>query len=148
MPPPRPPTRPYSDGRLGARAAVQNARRRRDLNRRRAAHRRLRLLLLAVTVLGVALAGAVWAAPRLLATTCSTSALQPIALGTNSFVTASDGSLLGVIPSTANRQPTPLWQMSKWLPAATIAVEDRRFWHHGALDYTAIARSAFAALLA
>jgi len=32
--------------------------------------------------------------------------------------------------------------MSRWLPRATVAIEDRRFWHHGALDYEGIARAA------
>jgi membrane peptidoglycan carboxypeptidase len=32
--------------------------------------------------------------------------------------------------------------MAHWLPAATVAIEDRRFWQHGALDYTGIARAA------
>jgi penicillin-binding protein 1A len=101
-----------------------------------------------LALIAAAMVAAAWAAPRLLATTCSTRSLRPIALGENSFVTAGDGSLLGVIPSGTNRQRTPLWRMSRWLPAATIAIEDRRFWHHGALDYHAIARSAVADLFA
>ena len=36
--------------------------------------------------------------------------------------------------------------MSHWLPLATVAIEDRRFWHHGALDYEGIARAALADL--
>ena len=32
--------------------------------------------------------------------------------------------------------------MSKWLPRATVAIEDRRFYSHGALDYVGIARAA------
>jgi penicillin-binding protein 1A len=106
------------------------------------------LVVVLLTLVAVLLLSAAWGAPRLLATTCSTRSLQPIALGENSFVTAGDGSLLGVIPSATNRQRTPLWQMSRWLPAATVAIEDRRFWRHGALDYRAIARSAVADLFA
>src|SRR5438132_7039089 len=34
--------------------------------------------------------------------------------------------------------------MSKWVPAATVAIEDRRFWSHGALDYPGIVRALFA----
>jgi penicillin-binding protein 1A len=127
---------------------VGTGRRRRRRERRRVAVRRLRLLLLVLLAISAALAAAAWATPRLLASTCSTRSLQPIALGENSFVTAGDGSLLGVIPSGTNRQHTPLWRMSRWLPAATIAIEDRRFWNHGALDYRAIARSALADLFA
>jgi len=31
--------------------------------------------------------------------------------------------------------------MSHWLPAATVAIEDARFWEHGALDYQGIGRA-------
>jgi penicillin-binding protein 1A len=34
--------------------------------------------------------------------------------------------------------------MSPWLPKATVAIEDRRFWEHGALDYQGIARALYA----
>src|SRR5207248_994795 len=34
--------------------------------------------------------------------------------------------------------------MSKWVARATVAIEDRRFWQHGALDYPGIARALFA----
>jgi penicillin-binding protein 1A len=50
-------------------------------------------------------------------------------------------SLLGVVPSATNRQPLPLSKISPWLPDATVAIEDARFWQHGALDYQGIARA-------
>ena len=33
--------------------------------------------------------------------------------------------------------------MSPWLPEATVAIEDRRYWEHGALDYQGIARALY-----
>ena len=33
--------------------------------------------------------------------------------------------------------------MSPWLPKATVAIEDRRFWQHGGVDYVGIARAAW-----
>ena len=33
--------------------------------------------------------------------------------------------------------------MSPWLPKATVAIEDSRFWQHGALDYQGIARALY-----
>lgn len=92
------------------------------------------MVILLVVLFAAAAAAGVFLTPRVIASTCSSSVLRPISLGENSLVTASGGSLLGVIPSAAHRQPTPVWKMSRWLPAATIAVEDRRFWRHGALD--------------
>jgi penicillin-binding protein 1A len=70
-------------------------------------------------------------------------------LGHNSFLYARDGSRLGAVPSARNREPVPLSRMGRWLPAATVAIEDRRFWHRrAALDYEAIARAALANLRA
>ncbi len=116
---------------------------RRRLQRTRRTHRALRVLLVLLVLLAAVASAGVLLAPRLIASTCSLSSLRPISVGENSMVTAADGSLLGVIPSAAHRQPTAVWKMSRWLPAATIAIEDRRFWSHGALDYRAIARAAF-----
>jgi penicillin-binding protein 1A len=73
---------------------------------------------------------------------CDLSTLRPVEIGQNSFVYADDGSLLGSIPADKNREPVSLTQMSKWLPNATVAIEDRRYWEHGAVDYVGIARAA------
>jgi penicillin-binding protein 1A len=75
---------------------------------------------------------------------CDLNTLRPVDVGQNSFVYAADGSLLGSIPAEKNRQPVDLNYMSKWVPRATVAIEDRRFWQHGALDYAGIARALFA----
>jgi penicillin-binding protein 1A len=64
-----------------------------------------------------------------------------VAIGQNSFVYAADGSLLGTIPAERNRQPVPLKTMSRWLPKATIAIEDRRFYEHGGVDAEGVARA-------
>jgi membrane peptidoglycan carboxypeptidase len=79
---------------------------------------------------------------------CSLASAHSQALGRDSFVYASDGSRLGAVPTTHNREPVSLARMSPWLPKATVAVEDRRFWQRGALDYGAIARAAIADLKA
>jgi len=75
---------------------------------------------------------------------CDLNSLRPVDVGQNSFVYAADGSLLGSIPAEKNRQPVDLTRMSRWVPRATVAIEDRRFWSHGALDYAGIARALFA----
>src|SRR5206468_434776 len=74
--------------------------------------------------------------------------LRPVALGQSSLMYAHDGLLLGVVPATANRQPRNLSKISPWLAKATVAIEDRRFYHHGGVDYVAIARAAIADLRA
>jgi penicillin-binding protein 1A len=77
------------------------------------------------------------------ASSCESIKLRPIGLGETTMVYAADNSFLGVIPSVQNRRPLKLWQMSRWLPRATVAIEDLRFWEHGAIDYAAIARAAW-----
>jgi penicillin-binding protein 1A len=72
---------------------------------------------------------------------CDLDTLNPVEVGQNSFVFAADGSLLGSIPAERNRQPVGLNQISPWAPKATIAIEDRRFYNHGALDWFGIVRA-------
>ena len=72
---------------------------------------------------------------------CDLDTLHPIAIGQNSFVYAADGTLLGSIPAERNREPVGLRRMAHWLPSATIAIEDRRFYEHGGVDYVGIARA-------
>jgi penicillin-binding protein 1A len=78
-----------------------------------------------------------------LSQSCDLNALRPVEIGQNSFVFADDGSLLGSIPAERNREPVTIAQMSPWLPRASVAVEDRRFYQHGGVDYVGIARAAW-----
>jgi penicillin-binding protein 1A len=126
--------------------ALARARRR----RRRSTHRGALVAVSAVFVaVVVALTtGAVFTGRAVLNGNCSLQDLRPISLGENSFMFSGDGSLLGVIPSTRNRQPLKLGSISPWLPKATVAIEDRRFYEHGGLDYQGILRAAIADLKA
>jgi penicillin-binding protein 1A len=127
------------DADLAALIALRRARR-----RRRRTGRRLTLAFVLVAGLVIAvLTGAAFTGRALVLESCTLNSLRPIALGSNSFLFASDGSLLGVIPSSTNRQPLRLDKMSPWLPKATVAIEDARFWEHGALDYRGIARALY-----
>ncbi|HVU77193.1 MAG TPA: transglycosylase domain-containing protein [Gaiellaceae bacterium] len=78
-----------------------------------------------------------------LTTGCDLNTLRPFAIGQNSFVYADDGSLLGSIPAERNREPVSLSRMTPWLPKATVAIEDKRFYEHGGVDYVGIARAAW-----
>ncbi len=81
-------------------------------------------------------------------TNCSLSSLKPVAMGENSLVYAADGSLLGSIPTAQNRQVVQWNEISPWMPKAAVAIEDRRFYQHGGVDYVGIARAAIADLRA
>jgi penicillin-binding protein 1A len=72
---------------------------------------------------------------------CNLAELRPARIGENTFVYASDGSLLGSIPAERNREPVPLGRINPWMRKATIAIEDRRFYEHGGVDFEAIARA-------
>lgn len=132
----------------GALLAAAAARRRREARRRSRAGSPLRwfvagsLLLLGAAIAAVVVGAEV--APAVIENQCTLQEARPVAIGTNSFVTASNNSLLGVIPAKKNRQLLSLSQITPWLSKATVAIEDRRFWTHGALDYTGIARAALA----
>jgi penicillin-binding protein 1A len=71
------------------------------------------------------------------------SSLKPVQKGRSSAIYAADGSLIGFIRSENVRQPLPEKAQPQVLRDATVAIEDRNFFHHGALDYEGIARAAW-----
>src|SRR5262249_57080788 len=76
-----------------------------------------------------------------LSSSCSLSSLKRVGMGQNSFVYAADGSFLGSIPAERNRQPVPLRRISPWLRKGAVAIEDRRFYQHGGVDWWAVGRA-------
>jgi penicillin-binding protein 1A len=92
---------------------------------------------LVAVVGGIAAAGGVYA----FGPSCDLDALRPISIGENTFVYAADGSLLGGIPAERNREVVTLDRISPWMPRATIAIEDRRFYDHSGVDAEGIARA-------
>jgi penicillin-binding protein 1A len=126
------------------RTAAANRRRRQRRRRERATVRRLvaiGLVLVVLSVVGGLVAVAVGGVSAF-TSSCDLNSLQPVTIGENSFVYAADGSLLGVIPAERNRQAVTIDRMSPWIQRATVAIEDRRFYDHGGLDYEGIARAA------
>src|SRR5262245_40875510 len=127
---------------------TQRSRKRRQ--RLRDSGRKKLLLALGVplALVGVgAIAGAVWvisvydSAPSL-------ASLEPITKGAVSKVYAADGSLIGVIHSDTIRQPVGTEKIPDYLKEATVAIEDRRFYHHGGVDPSAIIRAGWDDLVA
>jgi penicillin-binding protein 1A len=118
--------------------------RRRKRSERISRRRRAGLVAAVVLVAAAAIFATVGlGGAAVLTQSCDLSSLRPVEIGANSFVYARDGSLLGSIPAERNREPIALGQMSPWLPKATIAIEDRRFYEHGGVDYVGIARAAW-----
>ena len=71
------------------------------------------------------------------------SKLKPVQKGRSSAIYAADGSLIGFIRSENVRQPVPAKSLPQVLKDATVAIEDKNFFNHGALDYEGIARAAW-----
>ena len=111
--------------------------------RRRRPRRRRPVAAIAVAVLLIAVAGGIAAAGGVYAfgPSCDLDALRQISIGENTFVYAADGSLLGGIPAERNRQVVSLDRVSGWMPRATVAIEDRRFYDHSGIDPEGIARA-------
>ncbi len=76
------------------------------------------------------------------------SSLKPVQRGRSSAIYAADGSLIGFIRASSIRQPVPSRSLPQSLRYATVAIEDRNFFEHGAIDPAGIARAAWKDLLA
>ncbi|MGI9111799.1 MAG: transglycosylase domain-containing protein, partial [Gaiellaceae bacterium] len=119
-------------------------RKRRRVERKRNRRRAAVLGFVAALALLAVVAGSAVTGVASFGGSCDLSALRRVEIGQNSFVYAADGSILGGIPSERNRQPVRLGRISTWMPKATIAIEDRRFYEHGGVDPSGIARAVWA----
>ncbi len=90
------------------------------------------LALLALTAAG----GAVY-----FGSSCDLSALQPVRQADSSLVYGANGSLIGVLPAVENRTAVARDAVGAWMPKATVAIEDRRFYRHGGIDPEGILRA-------
>jgi penicillin-binding protein 1A len=119
----------------------------RHSRQRRASRKRRSVVLigalLLASIVALLLATVAFTGQQILLSQCTLKDLRPLALGENSFLYTDNGQLLGVVPSTTNRQPLPLFRISPSLPEATVAIEDARYWQHGALDYRGILRALY-----
>jgi penicillin-binding protein 1A len=74
--------------------------------------------------------------------------LKPVQKGRTSAIFTGDGKLIGYIQSDNVRQPIAGSEIPQVLKNATVSIEDKNFWEHGALDYAGIARAAWKDVLA
>ncbi len=116
--------------------------RKRKAKPRQRPRRRRRLFL----VLGIAVPLAVLAATAAggavyFGSSCDLSTLRPVRQADNSLVYGANGDLIGVLPAVENRTAVVPNAISPWMPKATVAIEDRRFYHHGGVDPVGILRA-------
>ena len=67
--------------------------------------------------------------------------LKPVQKGRSSAIYTADGKLIGYIHSDTVRQPIVEEEIPQLMRNATISIEDKDFWQHGALDYPGILRA-------
>ena len=72
---------------------------------------------------------------------CDLSSLHPVRQADSSLVYGANGSLIGVLPAVENRTAVARGAISPWMPKATVAIEDRRFYEHGGIDPVGILRA-------
>ena len=97
------------------------------------------LLIVAATAGGIAVAG--WVV-SVVQDTPNIQDLKPKPQGAISTVYAADGTRLGFIASDTLRRAVPGSQIPLLMKRATIAIEDKRFYHHGGVDYVGVVRAA------
>jgi len=97
------------------------------------------LLIVAAAAGGIALAG--WVV-SVVQDTPDIQDLKPKPQGAISTVYASDGTRLGFIASDTLRRAVPGSQIPLLMKRATVAIEDKRFYHHGGVDYVGVVRAA------
>src|SRR5207248_1314792 len=109
--------------------------RRLDVSRKRRPPRRRRgLVLLAIAVPLALLALTAAGGAVYFGSSCDLSSLRPVRQADSSLVYGANGSLIGVLPAVENRTAVGHAGISAWMPEATVAIEDRRFYAHGGID--------------
>src|SRR4051812_26685361 len=99
-------------------------------------------LTLVFAVASIVILAAVGWVLEIAATAPDIKALKPIDKGASSVIYAADGSRLGYVSSDTVRVPIAWKKMPLVMRQATVAIEDRRFYHHGGVDLPGIARAA------
>jgi len=120
------------------------SRRRRKLERSRKRSRRTARRGNVLAVLGgfliLLIGGAIVATGVIIGRLPDLGKAAAVQLGANSVVKSGD-KVLSVIPANENRTPLRWKDLGSHLRNATVAIEDRRYWQHGALDYEGIGRA-------
>jgi penicillin-binding protein 1A len=103
--------------------------------------RRRTLLVLAIAVPLALLALTAAGEAVYYGSSCDLRTLRPVRQAQSSLVYGANGGLVGVLPAVENRTEVGRDAISPWMPKATVAIEDRRFYHHGGVDPVGILRA-------
>ena len=75
---------------------------------------------------------------------CDLSRLEPHGVGRSSSLYSADGTRFATLGSPVVHRPVPLSRIDPKVAKATVAIEDRRFYHEGGTDWVAVLRAAVA----
>jgi penicillin-binding protein 1A len=117
------------------------SRRRRPKPKARPQRRRRALVVLAVAVPLALLALTAAGGAVYFGSSCDLGSLRPVRQADSSLVYGANGSLIGVLPAVENRTAVARDAISQWMPKATVAIEDRRYYEHGGVDPVGILRA-------
>jgi penicillin-binding protein 1A len=117
------------------------SRKRKSKPKRRPRRRRRTLVVLAIVVPLAVLAATAAGGAVYFSSSCDLGALRPVRQADNSLVYGVNGGLVGVLPAVENRTAVARDEISPWMPKATVAIEDRRFYQHGGVDPLGILRA-------
>ena len=95
----------------------------------------------ALAVVLIAIASVVGYIVSIAATAPDINNLKPIDKGSSSEIFAADGSRLGFVTSDEIRTPVKWEDMPAAIRQATVAIEDKRFYEHGGVDYEGVVRA-------
>ena len=107
------------------------SRKRRPKPKQRPRRKRRVVFFLALVTPLVVLAATAAGGGVYFSSSCDLSALRPVRHADSSLVYGANGSLIGVLPAVENRTAVARNAVSPWMPKATVAIEDRRFYRHG-----------------
>jgi penicillin-binding protein 1A len=120
---------------------VTSRRRSKAKPKRRPRRRRRLLVVLAIAIPLALLALTAAGGAVYFGSSCDLSSLRPVRQADSSLVYGANGGLIGVLPAVENRTAVSPDAISPWMPKATVAVEDRRFYRHGGVDPVGILRA-------
>jgi penicillin-binding protein 1A len=75
---------------------------------------------------------------------CNIDRIRPHGVGRASTLVSADGVRFATVGAPVNRIAAPLTRIDPKLQRATVAIEDRRFYHEGGTDWIAMTRAAVA----
>ncbi len=114
---------------------TKRARRTRQQRQRRASRIRFTILIVLGIIVGGVLVGGLALNREINTITHETAHLNIATLGQNTSIFDRDSHLLGVVAGTQNRTIVTSAQIPPILKEATVAIEDKRFYHHHGVDY-------------